>query len=183
MAAKRWLAAIALALATAAHGQAIQVEVHPARIETYDVRGRTIADVAARIGSGHVARTRWRVTWKYTFEESAACRLKKFTVDVSATIRMPRWADRDAASPAARASWDAFHEATRKHEEGHRDYGVRAGRELASEIRALGPRNDCRRLKAGVEETASRVIASYQDADREYDRVTRHGIAQGAILR
>jgi predicted secreted Zn-dependent protease len=173
----------ALAFATAVHGQAVAVEVHPALMETYDVHGRDIAEVASRLGSGHVASTRWRVTWKYTLEESGSCRLKSFRVDVTAKIRMPRWANRDASPPKARASWDAFNDAMRKHEEGHRDHGVRAGRELARQIRTLGSRSDCRRLRADVDMTGDRVIATFQAEDNEYDRVTRHGISQGAILR
>src|ERR1700694_264793 len=106
-------------MATTVHGQAVEVEVHPAQVETYDVHGRNITEVAARLGSGHVALTRWRVTWKYTLEELSVCRLKSFRVDVTAKIRMPRWADRDTAPPAARASWDAFYAAMRKHEDGH----------------------------------------------------------------
>ena len=157
--------------------------MHPAQLETYEVHGRNVAEVAAKLGSGHIASTRWRVTWKYTLEESKGCRLKDFRVDVTAKIRMPRWADRDAAPAKARASWDAFREAIRKHEEGHRDHGVRAGRELGREIRRVGSRSDCRRLRADVDMIGDRVTARFQAADNEYDRVTRHGISQGAILR
>ena len=184
MAKRRWAAAIAaLGFAIAVHGQAVELEVHPAQVETYDVHGRNIAEVAARLGSGHVALTRWRVTWKYTLAESAGCRVKAFRVDVTAKIRMPRWADRGTAPPKARVSWDAFRDAMRKHEEGHRDHGVRAGRELARRIRSVGSRGDCRRLRADVDMIGDRVIASFHAADNDYDRVTRHGISQGAILR
>ena len=178
-----WGALLALGLAGAAQGQAIEVDVRPAVVEHYGVRGRDIAAVAASLGSGHIALTRWRVTWKYRLEESRACRLKSFQVEVTAKIRMPRWVDRDAAPPKARARWDAFIEAVRKHEEGHRDHGVAAGRELARAVRVLGNRGDCRKLRTELDQLGERVTASYQALDREYDRATRHGITQGAILR
>jgi predicted secreted Zn-dependent protease len=174
---------ILLALATTAHAQEVKVEIHPAEIETYDVSGRTVDEVSSRLGLGHVARTRWRVSWKYTFEESGACRLKDFLIDVNATIRMPRWVDRDSASPADRRTWDAFDDATRKHEEGHRENGIHAGQELARDILGVGSRGDCGQLKAAIGELANRIVAKYGDADAEYDRVTHNGVTQGAILR
>jgi predicted secreted Zn-dependent protease len=179
-----WAIAIAvLGLATAAHGQAVEVEVHPARIETYDVRGRGIEEVKAAFGPDYVARTRWRVDWKYGFQESGGCRLTTFRVEVTATIRMPRWADRDQATPQARATWDAFEAAMLKHEEGHRDNGIQAGRELARQMREFETRPDCRRLQDDVAAIGARVIATFNAADIEYDRVTRHGYEQGGVLR
>jgi predicted secreted Zn-dependent protease len=174
---------ILLALVTTAHAQEVKVEIHPAEIETYDVSGRTVDEVSSRLGLGHVARTRWRVSWKYTFEESGACRLKDFLVDVSATIRMPRWVDRDSASPADRRTWDAFDDATRKHEEGHRENGIHAGQELARDIPGVGPRGDCGQLKGAIQQIADRIIAKYGEADADYDRVTHNGLTQGAVLR
>jgi predicted secreted Zn-dependent protease len=175
--------AIVLAFAPTAHAQPFNVEIHPAEIETFDVSGRTIDEVSGRLGLGHVARTRWHVGWKYAFEESGTCRLKDFRVAVSATIRMPRWVDRDAASPADRRTWDTFDAAMRKHEEGHRENGIHAGQELAREIPGVGPRGDCGQLKAAIEQTANRIIAKYGEADADYDRVTNHGLTQGAVLR
>jgi predicted secreted Zn-dependent protease len=175
--------AIALAFASTAHAQEVKVEIHPAEIENYDVPGRTVGDVSSRLGAGHVAHTRWHVGWKYTFEESSACRLKDFRIDVSATIRMPRWADRDSASPADRRTWDAFDDAMRRHEEGHRENGIHAGQELAREIPGIGARGDCGQLKAAIEQLANRIIAKYGEADEDYDRATHHGVTQGAVLR
>jgi predicted secreted Zn-dependent protease len=179
----RILAPVVFALATSAHAQEAKVEIHPAEIETYDVSGRTIEEVSGRLGLGHVARTRWRVSWKYTFEESGTCRLKDFLVDVNATIRMPRWVDRDSASPADRRTWDTFDDAMRKHEEGHRENGIHAGQDIARDVPGVGPRADCGQLKAAVAELANRITAKYGEADAEYDRVTHNGLTQGAILR
>jgi predicted secreted Zn-dependent protease len=177
------LAASVLVLAATAHAQAFDVDIHPAEIETFDVSGRTIDEVSGRLGLGHVAHTRWHVGWKYAFEQSGTCRLKDFRVDVSATIRMPRWVDRDSASPADRRTWDTFDAAMRKHEEGHRENGIHAGQELSREIPLIGSRGDCGQLKAAIEETANRIIAKYGQADADYDRVTNHGLTQGAVLR
>lgn len=173
----------ALAFATLSHAQSVEVEVHPAALDLYDVRGRDIAAVKAAFGSGHVAKTRWRVSWNYKFQQTDSCRLTHFRVDTTATIRMPRWADRDKASRADRAHWDAFDAAMRKHEEGHREHGIRAAREIARQVRGFGTRPDCQRLKSDVAALGARVIETYNAADIEYDRVTRHGFEQGAILR
>jgi predicted secreted Zn-dependent protease len=184
MSTSRIFAAIVLASAVTAHAQEIKIEIHGAEVESYDVSGRTVGEVSSRIGIGHAAHTRWHVGWKYTFEQSgAACRLKDFRIDVSATIRMPRWVDRDSASPADRRTWDAFDEATRRHEEGHRENGIHAGQELARDIPGLGSRGDCGQLKAAIEGLANRIIAKYGEADVEYDRITNHGLTQGAVLR
>ncbi|MGZ5038717.1 MAG: DUF922 domain-containing protein [Usitatibacter sp.] len=177
------LAASVLVLAGTAHAQAFNVDIHPAEVETFDVSGRTIDEVSGRLGIGHVAHTHWHVAWKYALEESGTCRLKDFRVDVTATIRMPRWADRDSASPADQRTWDGFEGAVRKHEEGHLENGIHAGEELAREAPRIGSRGDCGQLRAAIDETAKRIIAKYGQADADYDRLTNHGLTQGALLR
>jgi predicted secreted Zn-dependent protease len=174
---------LAMASAPLVHADAIQLEIHPAETETYAVKGRTLHEAATSMGSGHVALTRWRVAWKYSLEGTTACRLKSFHVDVTTKFRMPRWVDRDSAPMAARKSWDTFFEAIKRHEEGHREHGEAAGREIAREVRALSPRGDCRATRAELDRIGSAAVARYKERDDEYDRMTRHGISQGAILR
>jgi predicted secreted Zn-dependent protease len=172
-----------LLAAAGASAESFDVEIHPAVIQTYDVHGRTRDELGTNLGPGHVADTRWRVEWKYRFESTKACRLTSFRVDVTARIRMPRWVERGAAAPKLRASWDAFDSALRKHEEGHREHGIEAGREIAREARSLGARGDCAALRAEVERMANAVIDRFHLQDEAYDRATQHGVRQGAILR
>jgi predicted secreted Zn-dependent protease len=158
------------------------VEVHPAVLDLYDVRGRDIAAVKTAFGPGYVAHTNWHVNWKYRYQQAGGCGFISFRVDVTATIRMPRWVDRDRATPQDRATWDKFKAAMELHEDGHREHGIRAGREIARQVQGMGVRSNCAQLEGDVAAIGARVIATFNAADIEYDRVTRHGFEQGGKL-
>jgi len=166
------------------------VEVIPTHIEPYPVRGITLDDLgvsmrqrAPRDGGEPVwGKTQWRLNWTYTFDTGVGCRVSEVHVKVSATLQMPDWLDRDRAPPDLQSRWSAFYQALMVHEEGHRDNGVRAGNDFMRRIGALGGAADCPTLSANIAALGQQLTTEYQSVDDAYDRTTRHGATQGAVL-
>jgi predicted secreted Zn-dependent protease len=170
-----------------------EVRVEESVIRPYDIAGTTFAELnAAGMRSGPVSKNSgarvwgmctWQVTWTFSRGGMGQCALGKFSVTVGATIDLPRWINRDAASESVRGSWDRFAAALRVHEDGHKDIGVRAANDLANRLRALAPARTCDELDRNIAALGDRILAEHRALDRAYDRSTGNGATQGAVLK
>jgi len=170
------------------------VKVEESVIRPYDISGSTLAELnAAAQRSGPVSKatgTRvwgvcaWRVTWNFSHAgREGKCAVDKFTITVGATIDLPRWTNRDAAPGSMKSGWDRFAAALRRHEDGHKDIGVRAANDLANRLRALPAEKTCAELDRKVVVLGDRVLSEYRLLDQAYDRSTGNGATQGATLK
>jgi predicted secreted Zn-dependent protease len=78
--------------------------------------------------------------------------------------------------------WNAFAEAVRKHEAGHRDIAVAAAREVGERGARVEPEADCEKLKKNLEHVADATLREYRDKESSYDVTTMHGRSQGATF-
>jgi predicted secreted Zn-dependent protease len=172
---------------------ASQVRVGESVIRPYDIAGTTFAELnTAGMRSGPVSKNTgarvwgmctWQVTWTFSRGGVGQCTLGKFSVMVGATIDLPRWINRDAASESVRGSWDRFAAGLRVHEDGHKDIGVRAANDLANQLRALPPARTCDELDRNITALGDRILAEHRALDQAYDRATGNGATQGAVLK
>lgn len=170
-----------------------EVKVEESVVRPYDISGATLAELnAAALRAGPVSKTSgarvwgvctWRVTWNFTRGGGdGRCAIEKFTIEVAATIDLPRWMNRDAAAESVISRWDRFAAALRLHEDGHKDIGVRAANDLAARLRALAAEKSCADLDRKVVALGDAVLAEYRLLDQAYDRSTGNGATQGATL-
>lgn len=171
-----------------------EVEVEESVIRHYDISGATLAELnmAAR-RAGPVSQATgarvwgmctWQITWQYsTAGGQGKCAVDKFSIKLSSVLDLPRWTNRDAASGALQAEWERFSAALRRHEDGHKDNGVRAANDLAGRLRALPPEKTCADLGTKIRALGERLTAEYRLLDQSYDRATGHGATQGAQLK
>jgi predicted secreted Zn-dependent protease len=122
-----------------------------------------------RAGRAFVAFTDWEVHWARTGDGPR--------VRFHAVVTLPRWRPPPFVGAELVERWARFHDALVVHERGHVDIGLAAARALAAEL-GDAPRNA--RDWASVTRA---VVAPYLDAERRYDAQTKHGAAQGAVLR
>jgi predicted secreted Zn-dependent protease len=128
--------------------------------EYYTVTGSSIEELrqqmTAKGPKGFWGYAEWRVNW------SAKC-----LVNLRITYTIPRWADRDKASPKLRARWDRFIANLITHEKGHGTNGRNAAAEIDKTACAKDPVGIAKRW-------------SHQDVI--YDEKTNHGATQGAVF-
>jgi predicted secreted Zn-dependent protease len=122
--------------------------------------------------------------------------LKGGSVTASCSVTLPKLEGEKALSPAALKEWKRFLDATEKHEDGHFDAYFDLAKDIAADIAAMsvtGKGKDERTAKllaqkAFVEQLArtygGSVLSDRVKASaKAYDGKTKHGEAQGAVLK
>ncbi|MGH8212773.1 MAG: DUF922 domain-containing protein, partial [Rhodanobacteraceae bacterium] len=97
-------------------------------------------------------------------------------------MTLPRWADGDTAPASLMTEWQDFVAALRVHENGHYAHGVEAANEVQALEGSIQPASDCSELTLQVTNRAEAILEKYRAVDAEYDRDTKHGQNQGAVL-
>jgi predicted secreted Zn-dependent protease len=166
------------------------------RVEYYDVSGTTASELKsstdlmgplkrAEDGTGRAAgNTVWNVRWRWQLQSSSAqksCALTSFDTSVEIVMTLPHWAGRVAGTALA-DRWDRYLEALTTHERGHADNGIHAARAIQSEIAAFPPAPTCPQLGEAIKARATAILDAHRDQDREYDRLTQHGVTQGVVF-
>ncbi|MBI3527398.1 MAG: DUF922 domain-containing protein [Betaproteobacteria bacterium] len=134
-------------------------------------------------GNHYAGRTRWDIQWKFRHQQQGtACSMKDVAVAIGIAQTLPRWRGEDKGAAALKARWTKFLEALRRHEDGHKEHGLKAGKEIDAAVLAVKPASNCEDLEAAANAAAQAIVAKYQALDGEYDRKTDHGRNQGATL-
>lgn len=159
-------------------------------LRQYEVTGTTAETVRAamdangprgRAGEPFAGRTDWEVLYRYrSRHDGALCRIESLEITHSTVMVLPKWVDEAAAPPALRERWRTFHQALRRHEDGHRRHGQLAAAELGRRLAALPPRPDCGSFAPEMQALADEIIGRHAAMGPAYDRETDHGRAQGA---
>jgi predicted secreted Zn-dependent protease len=79
-------------------------------------------------------------------------------------------------------AWTKFAEALQRHEDGHKENGMKAAKEIESAVLATKPGSNCEDVEAKANAAAVAIVEKYQALDEEFDRKTDHGRNQGATL-
>jgi len=134
-------------------------------------------------GRRYAGKTRWDVQWKFRHQQQGAvCSMKQVAVAVGVAQTLPRWRGEDKGAAALKARWTKFLAALQRHEDGHKEHGLKAGKEIEAAVLAVKPAGNCEDLGAAANAAAEAIVAKYQALDQEYDRKTDHGRDQGATL-
>lgn len=195
MAGKR-VPALSLLLAAGAVAGLVALADEPAvsvKTTTYKVQGKSVSDLRARMMQDgpvdaqkrhHPGFTTWRVNWIFGCGATGGeVRLERISVKVDVKYTLPEWEKPGDADPELAAKWQNYMLALRKHEDGHRDIGVRAGRRILETLEQLPAAESCMKAGQAANESGQKILQSFRDEELEYDRTTRHGATQGAVLR
>ncbi len=132
-------------------------------------------------GSYH-AHTQWDIRWGYRWiEADDQCRLTRIDVSIDINFLLPQLQGIDTLPEPVRASWDRYYQALLRHEEHHKDYGIKAAHELEHRLLAVEPQS-CFGLENRLKTLARGVIDKYDAMEQEYDRETDHGVKEGVVL-
>ena len=168
---------------------------HPNRLlwrtNYYSVTGASIREIRRSMDhsrpwkeANHSGRTEWRLEWRCEVTpEASGCRCSSFATTTTITNTLPRWTPPAAASDELKTAWVRFVKALGEHEDGHSRFALEAVADMHKRIKQLGPAPDCHQLRRRIDDLAGRVLEEYRQREKEYDRRTQHGAAQGVILR
>lgn len=150
----------------------------PSLWHNISLRGPRSAETAF---AGHA---KWDVRWTYDWRAtSAGCEVEDADASLYITYTLPHWSGRDEADIDLRDKWDHFSMALRAHEEGHGANGRRAAERIRAGLRGIISQPTCDALAKAADDIAKRVIAEESENDRQYDKLTVHGLKQGVVLR
>lgn len=151
----------------------------------YDVQGGDFSTLLGALnarGEFH-GRADWKLSYRYNWRQvPGRCSVESVATTLTLAMTLPRWTPPAGASGDLVARWERYLDALRRHEEGHLDHGRGAERDFQAAASGLAAAN-CADLDRMLRERFTRLIADYQGRDKDYDRRTEHGKAQGAWFR
>lgn len=127
--------------------------------------------------------TRWNLNWNFETQPlGGQCQVEGISVDAKAIVTMPQW-NIPADVPSALAKkWKDYTEALREHELGHVDHARQAKQEILRSFGLLPPAPSCSQAQLIADSLGGQIIQKYAQKDAEYDRITGHGVTQGAVF-
>ena len=134
-------------------------------------------------GKRHAGKTKWDVQWKFKHEQhGATCSMKEVAVAIGVAQTLPKWRNEAKGAVALKIRWQQFVDGLKRHEDGHKNHGLAAGKEIEAALLGAKPASNCEDLAAAANSAAEAIVTKYQKLDQDYDRKTGHGRSQGATL-
>lgn len=158
------------------------------RVQQYEVTGTTAKEVRASINKErvkfkmgqHDGITQYNINWKYKYtQDGDKCRMTDLDVKCEIVIHMPRWTGHSQVDSELKSQWDKYYDGLMLHEQGHADRAIAAAHQVEKVILEATASN-CRLLPNVAKIAGQKVLTQLSRDQQEYDRVTKHGQAQGA---
>ncbi len=125
--------------------------------------------------------TKWDVTISFTMRRYGTnWGLNTFEVKGKASVTLPRWIPGQPVSPELANDWKNFYQALARHEGGHLKLAREAAAEVHQRLLNLPPTFSVDVLRASANRAVAEVVEDFRSRERDYDRQTRNGAAEGA---
>jgi len=173
----RKIAGFAMALVLACATPAGAQDLPPIAENTYPVAGMTGLDIYTSISrngpnaGGHVAQTKFKLTWKRLFDERGGdCFLVHAKPQLSITQTFPKPTGR--LSPDMQRRWQKFMAAARRHEQTHARMIADMVRSTEASLAGMVERNDrtCAKVKKSVSLKIDQGYQAHRERSRAFDK-------------
>jgi len=160
--------------------------------ELYQIKGRNQSDLRKAMnakgpvngdtGKRFDARTDWKLGWKYKYSKNSKnlYKLSSHSIQVTATIHFPEWADMKTGNPQTQRLWLVYIHNLKRHEMGHVELAQRAGKVLNDRLGQLGTFNSRLEIEEAIKKKAEEITRIHQALHEDYDSRTNHGKSEGA---
>jgi predicted secreted Zn-dependent protease len=190
---KLLFAVIIFILAALALSGAAYAEPHvKIKYNYYEIQGTTAKELRQEMNlSGPLdkgekrydAETKWHVRWQYWFGKNRyECWINRVTTEVEVIFTFPKWKRSKKISGDLEQQWLNYMKALQEHENGHKEFGINAAKEIEGRLMSLRPLRSCNALENMANSIANQIIDKYIKIQIEYDRRTDHGRTQGAVF-
>ncbi len=148
----------------------------------FPVGGRTAAELDAelskrgpmmkRSGSRHPGATKIKWGGSVTYvRRNNRCAVGEAKVVLSTQIILPRWKNRNRATPSLALIWDTLASDIKRHEERHAEIARTHARDLERKLRRLPSEPDCERMQARVDRATADAVARHDADQARFDRI------------
>lgn len=159
----------------------------------YQIKGKTIQELRQQMNQlgphdekenrRYDAYTRWRFEYNYRYTTvQNQCKITMANVNITIKFTMPQWRNQEQSSPEIVNHWHQYIRNLQLHENGHKQHGIDAGREMWQILQQMPAYSSCPALKRAIEEKASEITQKYGQKDKDYDKITGHGRTQSATF-
>lgn len=158
----------------------------------YNVRGNTALEIAQSLYSQspiiyqkkkYHGYTSWNVKWNFNwYQYPNYCQITTVKTTVNVKYTLPKLINYSSLSSPLKQKWDKYYRALINHEEGHKNFGVNSAHNIEKAILNMGKTNSCQQLEKDANIIGNNVIKSSIEQEKEYDRITNHGVTQGAVF-
>ena len=129
--------------------------------------------------NGHTA---WYINWNYqTSPGPAGCRLVNIETRVHLIHTLPALSQH-VTDKQTIDIFNQFNAALTQHEKNHGKHGLQAAREMDKIFSGLQAQQNCHVLSRMVDNIGRSIVDKYTQKDIEYDRTTRNGETEGAVI-
>ncbi|WP_274690664.1 DUF922 domain-containing Zn-dependent protease [Spartinivicinus poritis] len=127
--------------------------------------------------------TAWYVKWRFKWwNDGNSCKITSVSTSLDVSYTMPRIPDNFTVNPSIRKAFNNYYQVLLKHEQGHKDSGLFAARDIEKALLGLGSFNNCKTLETAANNKGHQVIKKYNQRDINYDKRTKHGRLQGVDI-
>jgi hypothetical protein len=147
---------------------------------TYPIHGKDYlsAFTNLRASGKFSAWAQWKLEYEYKHAQTGKqCTIDNLIITVSGDILMPEWVEQTRAPQQDQAAWNRGQRQLQIHEEGHIQHGKDAAVMLRTKLLPLSAEN-CESVDRWATTALSTTTLYLQQLDRDYDRVTQHGLRQ-----
>lgn len=153
----------------------------------YNVSGNNAAEIRRDLNkkgpNSYDAYTKWFVRWNYTFNQRKGhCSIKSVSTNVDVFYTMPKLTNISSLPEHLQTKWKTYEKALFAHEEGHKNIGVRTAQDIERQIARMPTASNCKQLANNANRLGENIIKKYNAKEKEYDRVTNHGMKYGAVF-
>ena len=149
----------------------------------YEIKPELMRRSPIREGGGTFnGHTDWYVDWRYQSSQTpTGCQIHGMWTTVRVIHTLPALSqyvtDQQTIDVFTR-----FNDALTKHEKNHGNNGISAAREMDKAFSEVPAQQSCRNLARIIDSIGNTTIQKYTQADDEYDRMTRNGETEGAVI-
>lgn len=133
-------------------------------------------------GNTYDAYTSWFVNWRFNYNKNnGQCSMTSVKTTVKVNFTLPKWENSNGATVNLKKRWAYYYNALISHENGHKDFGVNAAKEVESRLLALSAKS-CSSLKSKANSLGKKIIDKHVVLEKKYDKNTNHGMKNGAVF-
>jgi len=178
------------------HTEGITETIESVEYKYYEISPRSVYEIKPELrrrspvhdtGGTFNGHTDWYINWQFQTSRAQlapgqyGCQLQNIKTKVHVVHILPRLSPY-VTDPQTIEVFKKFNSALTQHELNHGNNGITAAREIDKSFHSLKPQQNCYSLSRYANNLGNDIVKYFVNKDSEYDRVTRNGETEGAVI-